>query len=69
MSGKECYHFTYLNRAYSIRSTGLAPRIEENSKGVNDSSSKVSFSDGRIAAIGLFSNFYDVYTRPAIKSQ
>lgn len=62
MSSKECFHFTYLNRAFSIRETGLTPRIEDNSKAVKDSSDKVSFSDGRYAAAALMANFYRVYT-------
>lgn len=62
MSSKECFHFTYLNRAYSIGKTGLTPRIEDNSQAVKDSSAKVSFSDGRYAAAGLMANFYRVYT-------
>lgn len=62
MSLKECFHFTYLNRAFSIRETGLTPRIEDNSKAVKDSSDKVSFSDGRYAAAALMANFYRVYT-------
>lgn len=62
MSSKECFHFTYLNRAFSIREAGLAPRVEDNSKAVKDSSDKVSFSDGRYAAAALMANFYKVYT-------
>lgn len=62
MSSKECFHFTYLNRAHSIRKTGLTPRTEDNSKAVKDSSDKVSFSDGRYAAAALMANFYRVYT-------
>lgn len=62
MCSKECFHFTYLNRAFSIRETGLTPRIEDNSKAVKDSSEKVSFSDGRYAAAALMANFYRVYT-------
>lgn len=62
MCSKECFHFTYLNRAFSIRETGLTPRIEDNSKAVKDSSDKVSFSDGRYAAAALMANFYRVYT-------
>lgn len=61
MSGKECYHFTYLNRAFSIRDTGLVPRIEDNSKSVKDSAAKISFSDGKYAAAFLMANFYKVY--------
>ena len=61
MSGKECYHFTYLNRAFSIRDIGLVPRIEDNSRSVKDASEKVSFSDGRYAAAFLMANFYKVY--------
>lgn len=62
MSSKECFHFTYLNRAFSIREKGLTPRIEDNSKAVKDSSDKVSFSDGRYAVAALMANFYRVYT-------
>lgn len=62
MSSKECFHFTYLNRAYSISQIGLAPRIEDNSRVVKDSAAKISFSDGRYAAAGLMANFYRIYT-------
>lgn len=62
MSSKECYHFTKLNRAYSISKKGLVPRLEANSKAVNDSASKISFSDGKMAAVGLFADFYNIYT-------
>lgn len=61
MASNECYHFTKLNRAYGIARNGLVPRLEENSKAVKDSTSKISFSDGRIAAAGLYTNFYSVY--------
>lgn len=66
MSSNECYHFTYLNRAFSINQTGLEPRNEENSQGIQDSKTKVFFSEGKNGAIGLFSIFYSVYK--AIKS-
>ena len=46
MSSKECFHFTYLNRAFSIREKGLTARVEDNSQVVKDTSTKVSFSDG-----------------------
>ena len=62
MSSKECYHFTKLNRAYSISKKGLVPRLEANSKAVNDGASKISFSDGKMAAVGLFADFFNVYT-------
>ncbi len=62
MSSKECFHFTYLNRAYSIGKNGLVSRVEDNSKAVKDSDPKISFSDGRYAAAGLIANFYRVYT-------
>ena len=61
MSGKECYHFTYLNRAKSINQNGLQPMLGENSKIVKDSEPKISFSDGRIGAVGIFAEFYRVY--------
>ena len=61
MASNECYHFTKLNRAYGISKNGLVPRLEANSKAVNDSASKISFSDGKLAAAGLFSNFYNVF--------
>lgn len=66
MSEKECYHFTYLNRAFSINETGLEPRNEENSQGIKDNKVKVFFSEGKDGAVGLFANFYSVYK--AIKS-
>ncbi len=62
MSSKECFHFTYLNRAFSIREKGLTARVEDNSQVVKDTSAKVSFSDGRYAAAGLMANFYRIYT-------
>lgn len=62
MCSEECFHFTYLNRAFSIREKGLVSRLEENSRVVKDSSLKISFSDGRYAAAGLMANFYKVYT-------
>lgn len=37
------------------------PKIEKNSKALNDISSKISFSDGKYAAAGVFANFYRVY--------
>ena len=61
MASKDCYHFTKLNRAYQIEKKGLEPRIEGNSKAINDNDPKISFSDGKIATAGLFANFYDVY--------
>lgn len=61
MSSNQCFHFTYLSRANKIREQGLIPRIEENSEALKDTSSKVSFSDGRYAAAYLFANFYNVY--------
>lgn len=61
MSSNQCFHFTYLNRANQINKQGLMPRIEENSKTLNDTSSKISFSDGKYATAGLFANFYRVY--------
>lgn len=61
MSSKECFHFTYLNRAYSIREKGLIARKGENSKVVKDSSAKICFSDGRYATAALMANFYKVY--------
>lgn len=62
MASNECYHFTKLNRAHSIARTGLVPRLETNSQAVSDSAAKISFSDGKLAAIGLFANFYGVYS-------
>lgn len=61
MSSNECFHFTKLSRINQIRLDGLNARCEENSKVVNDDSPKISFSDGRYAAAGLFSMFYDKY--------
>lgn len=61
MSFKECYHFTYLNRANSIAEIGLVPRLEENSKAVGDNKPKVSYSIGKVGVVGLFANFYKVY--------
>jgi hypothetical protein len=61
MSSSECFHFTYLNRANQIKIQGLTTRIEDNSKALNDALSKISFSDGKYAAAGLFANFYRVY--------
>lgn len=62
MVSKECFHFTKLDRAYSIRDTGLQARLENNSKSVGDTKSKISYSDSKIGAIGLFAIFYEVYT-------
>lgn len=59
MSSKECFHFTYLNRAFSINETGLNKRLEDNSKAVKDTKAKISYSDGRYAAAGLFANFIE----------
>ena len=61
MASKDCYHFTKLSRAYGIDKKGLVPRLENNSKAVQDGDAKISFSDGRVAAIGLFSDVYRVY--------
>ena len=61
MGSNQCFHFTYLNRSNQINKQGLVPKIEENSKALNDTSSKISFSDGKYAAAGLFANFYRVY--------
>lgn len=62
MEQKECFHFTRLERAYGIRDKGLEVRLEENSKSVGDQKPKVSYSISKIGAIGLISNFYEVYT-------
>lgn len=62
MASKECFHFTKLDRAYGIRDNGLQVRLEENSKSVGDTKPKISYSDSKIGAIGLFANFYEVYT-------
>lgn len=62
MKQKECFHFTRLERAYGIRDNGLEVRLEENSKTVGDKKPKVSYSISKIGAIGLISNFYEVYT-------
>lgn len=62
MCGEECYHFTSLDRAFSIKKFGLSPRVGDNSQTVKDSSKKVSFSDGKYAAAGLMADFYKVYT-------
>ena len=62
MSSKECFHFTKLYKAYSIRNEGLQPKLEQNSRAVGDTKPKISYSDSKIGAIGLFSNFYSVYT-------
>lgn len=61
MSDKKCFHFTNLSNVYSIRKIGLIPNIGSNSKGVNDSTEKVSFSEGRLEAAGIFANFYRGY--------
>jgi hypothetical protein len=61
MASKECFHFTTLDRMYSIKNNGLQCRLEDNSKSVGDSKSKISFSDSNIGAIGLYANFEQVY--------
>lgn len=61
MASKECFHFTKLDRAYSIRDNGLQVRLEENARVVGDTKPKISYSDSKIGAIGLFANFYEVY--------
>lgn len=61
MASKECFHFTKLDRMFSIRDKGLKIRLENNSKAVGDSKRKISFSETRIGAIGLYSNFYKVF--------
>ena len=61
MASTECFHFTKLKHLYSIRNIGLQPRLDKNSKAVGDTNPKVSFSDSKVGAIGLFLEFYRVY--------
>lgn len=61
MASNECYHFTKLKYLYSIRKNGLQPRLDTNSKAVGDTKPKISFSDTKRGAIGLFLEFYGVY--------
>ena len=58
---KQCYHFTQLCRADSINQKGLESRAEGNCKSVGDTKKKVSYSLGKVGAIGLYANFYEVY--------
>ena len=45
MASKECFHFTKLDRMFSIRDKGLQIRLENNSKAVGDSKRKISFKN------------------------
>lgn len=60
---KQCYHFTKMCRADSINQKGLLPRAEDNCKSVGDTKKKVSYSLGKVGAVGLYANFYEVYQR------
>lgn len=62
MASNECFHFTKLKNLYSIRNTGLQPKLDKNSKSVGDVKPKISFSIGKIGAVGLFLEFYRVYS-------
>lgn len=61
MASKECFHFTKLKYLYSIRNDGLLPKLDINSKAVGDTKPKISFSDSRVGAVGLFLEFNRVY--------
>ena len=61
MASNECFHFTKLKNLYSIKNIGLQPSLDENSKAVGDEKPKISFSDGKIGAIGLYLEFYRVF--------
>ena len=61
MALNECFHFTKLKNLYSIRNNGLQPKLDKNSKAVGDTKPKISFSIGKIGAVGLFLEFYRVY--------
>lgn len=61
MASKECFHFTTLERLNNINKKGLEARSEEHSKSVSDSQKKISYSDSKIGAIGLYCNFEQVY--------
>lgn len=50
-----------LKYLYSIRNNDLQPRLDINSKAVGDTKPKISFSDTKLGAIGLFLEFYRVY--------
>lgn len=55
------YHMTSLDRIKPISKIGLIPRNEENSRLINDTKSKVFFSEGFEGAIALFVDFDIVY--------
>ncbi len=61
MASKECFHFTTLERLNNINKNGLEARSEDRSKAVSDSKKKISYSDSKIGAIGLYCNFEQVY--------
>ena len=61
MASNECFHFTKLKNLYSIKNIGLQPSLDKNSKAVGDEKPKISFSDGKIGAIGLYLEFYRVF--------
>lgn len=61
MASTECFHFTKLKNLYSIKNNGLKPRLDGNSKAVGDTKPKISFSDTKVGAVGLFLEFYRVY--------
>ena len=61
MASRECFHFTKLKYLYSIRNDGLLPKLDINSKAVGDTKPKISFSDSRVGAVGLFLEFNRVY--------
>ena len=63
MASKDCLHFTKLEYLNSINEKGLQIRLSKNSYAVSDKKSKISFSEGKIGAIGLYANFYEVYTQ------
>ena len=60
MASKECFHFTNLKNLDSINQSGLRPMLSEHSAGVKDKTKKLSYADGKIGAIGILSNFYEV---------
>ena len=62
MASNECFHFTKLKNLYSIRNDGLQPKLDKNSKAIGDIKPKISFSIGKIGAVGLFLEFYRVYS-------
>lgn len=61
MVSNECFHFTNLKNLYGIKNTGLQPKLDKNSKSVGDAKPKISFSIGKLGAVGLFIDFNNVY--------